>query len=94
VVAGERFARLELRHVAAAVLTAIVVAREQEGVRDMAAESARHMHEPRQANDGGARDCEPLRPDQPVGISFDDLGFAVDHEPQSTLHRNHRQWLE
>ena len=27
-------------------------------------------------------------------IGFDDLGLAVDHEPQGALHRNHGQWLE
>src|SRR4051794_22380426 len=52
VIARERLAELELRRVAAAVLTTITVAREEEGVGDLAPEPTRHVNELREANDG------------------------------------------
>jgi hypothetical protein len=94
VVPGERLSRLELGHVSTAVLTTVLIAREQERVGDVTAEPARHMDKPRQTDDGRSGDGEPLRPHEAIVIGFDDLGLAVNHEPQGALHRNHRQWLE
>jgi len=93
-VARERLTRLELRHVPAAVLTAIVVASEQERVRHMAPKATRDVHEPREANDGGTRDAETFRPDDPIVISLDDLGLSIDHQPQRALQRNHGKWFK
>ena len=79
-VARQRFPRLELRDVAATVLATIVIAREQERVRDLATEAARDVDELRQPNDGWPRHCETLRAHDAVVIRLDDLGFTVDHK--------------
>jgi len=94
VIACERFARLELGHVTAAVLTAIRVAREQERVGDVASKTTRHVHEPRQANDSRARNRQPFGSHDPIVVGLDDFRLTVDHQPQRALHRNHRQWFE
>src|SRR5436190_17675862 len=94
VIARERFARLELGHVAAAVLTAVLIAREEERVRHVAPEPARHVYEARESDDGRARNREPLRSNETIVIGLDDFSFTVDHQPQRALHRNHCQWLE
>src|SRR5678810_681208 len=51
VVTRQRFAGLELREMTAAVLAAIVIAREEERVRHLPAEAARHVDELGEAND-------------------------------------------
>ena len=94
VVARERLARLELDRRAAAVLAAVVIAREQEGVRHLPAEAPRHVDELRQPDDRGARHREPLGAHDAVVIRFDDLGLAVDHEAKRPTHRDHGQRLE
>jgi hypothetical protein len=93
VIARERFAMLELEYVPAAVLTAVVIASEQERVRDLAAEATRNVNEFRQTDDGRARQRETLRSDIPVLIGLDDLGFAVNEQPKGPPHRDHRQRL-
>lgn len=93
-VASERLARFELDHVTTAVLAAVRIAREEERVRDVSAEPTGNVNEPREADDGGARNREPLRANDALMIGLDNLGFAIDHQPQGALHRNHGQWLE
>ena len=92
-VAGERLSRLELRHVTAAVLTAVVIAREEKRVGDLATEAARHVDELRQPDDCGSRQRQSLGANDTIGVGFDDLGFAVYDQTKSTPHRNHRQRL-
>ena len=60
VVARERLARLELRHVAAAVLAHVAVAREEERVRHLPAETPRHVDELREADYGWPRHGQSL----------------------------------
>jgi hypothetical protein len=93
-VTRERLTRLELRGVAAAVLAPIPIAREQESVRDLSAESAGHVDEFRQSNHRGSRQREPLGADHLVLIRFDDFGLAIDHEAKRPSHRDHGQRLE
>ena len=52
VVARQRFTGLELREVTAAILAAIVIAREEERVRHLAAEAPRHVNELGKPDDG------------------------------------------
>src|SRR5437764_9977581 len=93
-VARERLARLQLHLRPSAVLTAVAVAGEEECVRDLAAETARDVDEPREPDDRRAREGESLGTDDTIGIRFDDLGLAVDDETKGATKRNHRQWLE
>src|SRR5262245_39772325 len=64
VVAGERLTRLELHHVAAAVLAAVAVSREQEGVRHLPPEAPRHVDELGESDDGGTWERESLGADR------------------------------
>jgi len=91
VVARQCLTRLELRDVASAILATIVIAREQECVRDLASEPARHVDELGQPNDRRARHSEPLGSHDTVLVRLDNLGFAVDHEAKGPAHRDHRQ---
>src|SRR5262249_16407245 len=89
----ECLARLELRHVAAAVLTGVAVAREEEGVRDLPAKATRHVDELREPNYGWPRHGQSLGPHDAVGIRLDDFGLAVNHESERAPHGHHRQRL-
>jgi hypothetical protein len=64
----------------AAELAAISVAREQERVRDLPAEPARHVDELRQPDDRRPRQREPLGPHGAGRIGLDDFRLAVDDE--------------
>ena len=94
VIAGEGFARLELDLQPAAVLTAIAIARKEEGVRYLTAKAARDVDEAREPDHGWTRERQFLGADYAVGISFDDLRFSIDHQPQCAAKRNHRQRLK
>ena len=94
VIAGERLARAQLHRWTAAVLAGVVVAREEERVRDLAAEPARHVNELREADDDRAADTRAARIAPAPVVGFDDLRLAVDHEAQCPSQRHHRQGLE
>ena len=93
-VACERLARLELDLVSAAVLAAIAVSREQEGVGHLPAESPGHVDEPRQPDDKRTWQRQSLGADHPIGISFDDFRFSVNDQPQRSSERHHGERLE
>src|ERR1043165_290256 len=93
-IARQRLARLELHHVPAAVLAAVMVAREQERVRDLPAEAPRDVNELREANDRRPRQREALGADNAIRIGLDDLSLAVDDQTQSAPHGHHRERLE
>src|SRR4051812_22929090 len=94
VIARERLAELELRRVAAAVLATVAVAREEEGVGDLASEPTRDVNELREANDGGAWHREAPGADNLILVRFDNFGLPIDHEAQSPPHRDHGERLE
>src|SRR5690606_32533813 len=50
-IARERLAWLEVGSLAPAILALVVIAREQEGIRDLSTEASRHVDELRKAND-------------------------------------------
>src|SRR5581483_2944007 len=79
-VARQRLARLELRRGAAAVLAAVAIAREEEGVRHLATETAGHMNELHEPNDDRPWQRHALRAHDALHVRLDDLGLAVDHE--------------
>ena len=80
-VARQRLARLELDLKTAAILAAVAIAREEEGVRHLAAETAGHVDEPRQPDDCRARQRQPFGANHPVRVRLDYLGFAVNDQP-------------
>ena len=90
-VAREGLAWTQLILGAPAVHAAIAVAREEEGVRHLPAEAARHMDEFAEADDQGARDGEAFGAHRAIGIGLDDLGFAVDDKTKGPLERDHRE---
>jgi len=92
-VARQRFARLELSDMPAAVLAPVVVAREQERVRHLPAKPPGDVHELGQPDDGRPRHRKSLRANEAIGISLDDFRFAVDDESQCAPHGHHCQRL-
>jgi len=89
-VACERLARLEVGDVPAAILTAVVIPREEKRVGDLPTKTPRNVDELRQPNDCWARHRKPLRSDDAILVRLDNLGFAVDHEAKGPAHRDHR----
>jgi len=85
---------IEVLGAAAAVLAAIAVAGEEEGVRHLAAEAARHVNELHEPDDRGARQREALRAHEPPWIALDDFCLAVEHKPKRPTHGYHGQRLE
>jgi hypothetical protein len=78
---------------AAAELAAVVVASEQEGVGDLATETARNVDEPDQPDDSGAWYRHSLRMDGHA-LGLDDLSLAIDDQPQRPAYGHHGEWLE
>src|SRR4029077_19870040 len=78
---------------AAAVLTAIAIAREQEGVRHLTPEPPRHVSELREADDCGSWHRQALGADLLVLIRFDNFRLAIDHEAKGSSHRDHGERL-
>ncbi len=92
-VARQTLALPQLLLRAAAELAAVVVARKQERVRDLAAEAARDVDEAHQADDRGARHRQALAMDRRA-LGLDHLGLAVNDQPQRPAHGHHGQWLK
>src|SRR6185437_4716511 len=93
-IALERFASLECGLLAAAELARVAIAREEERVRHLAAELARHVDEAREANDRRVRNREAFGSNQLVRIRRHDLRLPVQQESERTTYRNHRQRFE
>jgi hypothetical protein len=93
-ISRQRFARLELELHPPAVLTAVAISRKKKRVRNLTTESPRYVNETREADDGGARERQPLRAYYTLRVGLDNLGLSVDHQPESAPHGHHRQGLE
>jgi hypothetical protein len=94
VVARERFTRAQLGDGLAAELAAVAIAREQERIRDLPAEPARHVDELRQADDGGRGNARCSDRTGRAESASTILSLAVDDEAQRALQRHHRQRFE
>src|ERR1700756_1040196 len=92
-VASQALALAELLLRAAAELAAVIVASKQERIGDLATEAARDVDEADQPDDSGAWYRHSLRMDRRA-LSLDDLGFAIDDQPQRPAHGHHGEWLE
>src|SRR5256884_2147340 len=75
----EALPRPEVALGAAAKLAAVVVTGEEEGVGDLAAETAGDVHEFDETDNRWSRQLQPLAADR-LPLRLDDLGLAVDHE--------------
>jgi hypothetical protein len=93
VVAGETLALPQLLLRATAELAAVVIAREQECVGDLAAEAAGDVDEANEANDCGTGNRESLAMDRRA-LRLYYLSLAVNNEPQCPAHGHHGQRLE
>ena len=89
VIARQRLAHLELCRMPTAILTAVAIAREEEGVRHLPAKAPWHVDELGEADDGRAWHRESLGADDLVLIRFDNFGLAIDHEAKRSSHRDH-----
>jgi hypothetical protein len=69
---------LQLELTPVAVLAAVVVPSEEESVGNLAAETARDVHELDKADDGGPGDDESFTPNEIVLVGLDDFRFAFD----------------
>ena len=83
----------ELLLAAAAELTAVVVASEEECVGDLTTEAAGHMYELDQPDHRWPGNGQPLALHH-RSIRLHDLRLAVDHEPQRPAHGHHGERLE
>jgi hypothetical protein len=77
-----------------AVLAPVVIAREQEGVGDLAAEAAGNVHELDEANNGGPRDGESFTSNEIVSLGLDNFRFPFDDQPKGPPDGHHGQGLE
>ncbi|OLC45610.1 MAG: hypothetical protein AUH68_04180 [Gemmatimonadetes bacterium 13_1_40CM_4_69_5] len=85
---------LQLDLVATAELALVLVAGEEEGVRDLAAEAPRHVDEADQADNRRPGDLQALASHHRALVGLNDHGLAVDHEAQGAAHRYHGERLE
>ena len=94
VIPGQALAMPQLDLVAMAVLAAVVVAREEEGVGDLTAEAAGDVHELDKADDGGPGNDETFTSNDIVSLGLDDLRFAFDDQPKGSPNGHHGEGLE
>ena len=93
-IARQALAMAELELAALAVLAAVVIAGEEEGVGDLAAEAAGDVNELDEAYDGGSGKRESFAADDVNAVRLDDFRFPLDHEPQRPAHGHHGERLE
>jgi hypothetical protein len=74
-----------------AVLTPVVIAGEEEGVGDVAAEAAGNMHEPDEPDDGGPGQGQPFTSDEVLAFRLDDFRLPLDDQPKGPAHGHHGQ---
>jgi hypothetical protein len=94
VIASEALAEPELVGSAPTVLTLVVVARKQERVGNLPPEPPGHVHIPNQPNHSWFGNSKRRTADHSQAITFDDLGFAVEHEAERSPKRHEREWFE
>jgi len=92
-IAGQTLTLPQLLLRAAAELAAVVIAGKQECVGDLATEAARDVDESNQADDGRSWYRQSFAMDR-RSLGLDDLGLAVDDQPQRPAHGHHRERLE
>src|SRR6185295_599906 len=94
VVPGQAFAVAQFDLVAVAILAAVVIAREEGGIGDLAAETAGDMHELDKADDSGPGDDESFTSNDIISLGLDNLCFAFDDQPKGSPNGHHGEGLE
>jgi len=94
VVTREGFAVPEVLTVPAAVLAGVVVARKQEGVGDLPAQTARNVDVADQPNHDWRRKLGGFRPERTILVHFQGFRLAIDYEAKGPADRYDRQRLE
>jgi hypothetical protein len=94
VITGQAFAGAEPVCRSTAVLTAVSVPSEEKRVGDLTAEPSWHVNESDKPNDARPRKGEMLAAEYPIPVHLDDLGLAVDDQPERPPDRNEGQRLE
>jgi hypothetical protein len=77
-----------------AVLAPITIASKEECVGDLTAEAAGNVDELDQSYDRWFRKRQTFASDDVAPVRFDDLGFALDYQPEGTPDRDHGQRLK
>lgn len=93
-IAGQAFPVAEPGNRSTTVLAGVPVAGEEERVGDLTTELAGNMHESDQPYDTGSGNGQVLASEEPTPIHLDDLGLAVDNQPQGPPNRNEGQRLK
>src|SRR5262245_42220323 len=93
-IAGEALAGTQFELTAVAILAAVVVAGEEEGVGYLAAETAGDVDELDQPDDRRFGKDEVRTPHHVHPLRFDDLRLALDHQSEGAPYGHHRQGLE
>jgi hypothetical protein len=94
VIPGEALAVSQLGLAPVAVLAAVEIASEKEGVGDLAAEAAGNVNEFDEPYDRWFRQCQPFASDEVATVRFDDFGFALDDKAESSPNWDHCQRFE
>jgi hypothetical protein len=71
-----------------------MIAREQEGVGDLATEAAGDVHELDETDDHGPRNREAFTSNHLVFLGFNDFRFPFDDQPKGSPNGHHGQGLE
>ena len=77
-----------------AILAAVAIAGKEECVGDLAAEAAGNVDELDESYDRRFRERQTFASNAVAPIRFDDLGFALDHQPKGAPDRDHGQRLK
>src|SRR5262245_51247546 len=91
VIARQEFTATQLRAMTAAILTAVMVARKKERVRDLPAELARDVNKAGKTNDDRARHLAALRMENAALIDLEDFGLLIDDQSQRPADRQNRE---
>jgi hypothetical protein len=84
----------EVRLTAMAILAAVSIASEEEGIGDLATEAAGDVNELDESDYRGSRKRESFTSNDVASVRFDDLGFALDDQSKGTPDRDHGQRLK
>ena len=93
-IAREELAALQVALAASAVLARVVVAREQERVRDLTTEPVRHVDIADEPDHRGARDDALLGAEDAPRVGLEQLSLAVEHESHGPTRRHDGERLE
>jgi hypothetical protein len=89
VIPGQALPMAQIRLTAMTVLATVTVSSKKECIGDLTTETAGNVDELDESNDCRFGKNQSFASDNVAVIRFDDLGFALDNQPESTPHRDH-----